>query len=111
MAHLFFWLRVKIKMIWIYCKTTDEPKEVTDYVCKSNFDEESSETKSRSNNDGSEDQCWIIETDHCNETSAMIYQIGHEIIVIEIDDNGAFNVIEPLMKKYGFDNIKWLLTK
>jgi hypothetical protein len=98
-------------MILIYCKTVDDPKEVVGYVCKSNFGEKNSETKSRVINDGSEDDCWIIETDRQNETSAMIYRISHEIVVIEIDDNCASNVIEPLMKKYGFDNIKWLLTK
>ena len=41
----------------------------------------------------------------------MIYRIGSEIVVIEIDDDCASNVIEPLMKKYGFDNVKWLLSK
>ena len=41
----------------------------------------------------------------------MIYRIGSEIIVIEIDEDCASNVIEPLMKKYGFGNVKWLLSK
>ena len=98
-------------MIWIYCKTFDDPKVVGDYVCKSNFGQENSENKSQVMKDESEDDCWIIETDQRNETSAMIYRISNEIIVIEIDDNCASNVIEPLMKKYGFDNVKWLLPK
>jgi hypothetical protein len=103
---------MKINMILIYCKTVDNPKNVADCVCKYNFSEENSETKSRVINDESEDGCWIIQ--NCNpqnETSAMIYRIGPEIVCIEIDDNCASNVIEPLMKKYGFDNVKWLSTK
>ena len=98
-------------MIWIYCKTFDDPKVVGDYVCKSNFGQETSENTSQVMKDKSEDDCWIIETDQRNETSAMIYRISNEIVVIEIDDNCASNVIEPLMKKYGFDNVKWLLPK
>ena len=98
-------------MILIYCKTVDAPKEVADYVCKSNFGVENSEKKSQVINDGSEDDCWIIETDNTTETSAMIFRIGRDIVVIEIDENCASNVIEPLMKKYGFDNIKWLVIK
>ena len=98
-------------MIWVYCKTTDDPKEVGGYICKSNFGKEYNGKKSRIAKDESEDECWIIETDPQNETSAMIYRIGHEIVVTEIDASCASNVIEPLMKKHGFDNIKWLLAK
>ena len=98
-------------MIWIYCKTFDDPKVVGDYVCKSNFGQENSENTSQVMKDESEDDCWIIESDQRNETSAMIYRISNEIIVIEIDENCVSNVIEPLMKKYGFDNVKWLLPK
>ena len=98
-------------MILIYCKTVDDPKEVAGYVCKSNISEENSETKSRVINDGTEDDCWIIEREYSDETSAMIYRIGSEVVVIEIDENCASNVIEPLIKKYGFDNVKWLLIK
>ena len=98
-------------MVWIYCKTVDDPKDVGDYVCKSNFEHENNENKSQVLKDENEDDCWIIETDHNNETSAIIYRIGHEIVVIELDETCASNVIEPLMKKYGFDNVKWLLSK
>ena len=51
------------------------------------------------------------ETDDPDETSALTYRVGNEIVAIELDENCASNVIEPLMKKYGFENIKWLVTK
>jgi len=98
-------------MIWVYCKTVDDPKIVADYVCEANFGQESSENK-QVIKDESEDDCWIIQTCYPkNETSALIYRIGPEVVVIEIDENCASNIIEPLMKKYGFDSVKWLLPK
>ena len=51
-------------------------KIVGDYVCKSNFEQENNENKSQVLKDENEDDCWIIETDHNNETSAIIYRIG-----------------------------------
>ena len=99
-------------MVWVYCKTGDDPKIVGDYVCKSNFGQDSENKSQVINEDENEDDCWLIQSEHPNsETSAMIYRIGSEIVVIEMDDNCASNVIEPLMKKYGFDNVKWLLSK
>jgi len=97
-------------MIWIYCKTVDDPKDMGLYVCKSNFEQENLENKYVLK-DESEDDCWIIETDNQNETSAIIYRIGPEIVAIEIDENCASTIIETLMKKYGFNNVKWFSTK
>jgi len=57
------------------------------------------------------EDCWLITTNPKNETSAMVYRISDEIVVIEIDDDCATNIVESLMKKYGFSNVKWLLTK
>jgi hypothetical protein len=98
-------------LIWVYCKTTDKPKEVGQYICKSNFSHEDNHTESKVMKDENEEDCWLIKTNPHNETSAMIYNIGKEVIAVEIDDDCAINVIEPLMKKYGFANVKWLLTK
>lgn len=98
-------------MIWIYCQTGDSPKEVGEYICKSNFSREDNDFGLRFTKDENEEDCWLIETNQKNETSAMVYGINGKIIVIEIDDDCATNIIEPLMKKHGFANVKWLLTK
>ena len=99
-------------MVWVYCKTDDDPKIVADYVCRDNFGELNSENQPQIIKDENEDDCWIIQSDNPqNETTAIIYQIGPEIVAIEIDENCASNVIEPLMKKYGFNNVRWLSTK
>ncbi len=46
-----------------------------------------------------------------DSTAAMVYRIGQAVVAIEVDDNCAPSVIEPLMERYGFDNVKWLLAK
>jgi hypothetical protein len=84
---------------------------VGEYICKSNFNFEDNDLELRFLQDVSEEDCWLLETNLKKETSAMVYRISNEIVVIEIDDNCATNIIEPLMKKYGFANVKWLVTK
>jgi hypothetical protein len=84
---------------------------VGEYICKSNFNQEDNEVELRITKDVNEEDCWLLETNLKNETSAMVYKISDEIVVIEIDDYCATNIIEPLMKKYGFTNVKWLVTK
>lgn len=102
----------KEDLVLVYCKTNDDPKIVANYVCKANIGQKNSENKTQIIKDENEDDCWIIQQNSPhNETSAIIYRIGPEIIALEIDEECASNIIEPLMKKYGFDKVKWLLTK
>ena len=98
-------------MVWVYCKTGDDPKIVADYVCRVNFGEYTSENKAQIIKDENEESCWIMQSKSINETSAIIYRIGSEIVAIETDEDCAANIIEPLMKKYGFNKVKWLQTK
>ena len=98
-------------MVLVYCKTCDDPKVVADYVCRANFGEINNENKSQIIKDQNEDSCWIIQSKIPDETSAIIYRIGPEIVALEIDEDCASNIIEPLMKKYGFNEVKWFLAK
>jgi hypothetical protein len=98
-------------LIWIYCQTTDSPKEVGCYICESTVSRDDNDFELQVKKDGNEEDCWLLETDTKNETISMVYRISDEIVVIEIDDDCATNIIETLMKKYGFANVKWLLTK
>jgi len=59
----------------------------------------------------SDDDSWVIETGCNKSATAIVYRIREDVVCIEVDDYCASNVIEPLMKKYGFENVKWLLTK
>ena len=45
---------------------------------------------------------------HC---VAVVFLVSNLVVGIEIDDDCAAKIIEPLMKRYGFDNVKWLLMK
>ncbi len=59
----------------------------------------------------SDDNCWVIET-NCNVyTAGMLSRVRDDVVCIEVDDDCASKVVEPLIKRYGFDNVKWLLTK
>jgi hypothetical protein len=40
----------------------------------------------------------------------IVYRIGDTVVFAEIDDSLAPNFIDPLITKYGFDNIKWIAT-
>ncbi len=97
-------------MIFVYCKTVDDPKTVGEYICKSNFNSKGSKD-SQVLKDSVEEDCWLIESSSQTEMSGMIYRIGDEIVGVEIDEDCAVNVVEPLMKKYGFDKVKWLSIK
>lgn len=97
-------------MINIYCNTSDDPKNVGKLLCRANSVQDKNENDSWGVNK-SEDDCWIVET-KCNPSAAaMIYRIGNEVICIEVDNNCAPKVIETLIEKYGFDNVKWLLIQ
>ena len=99
-------------MIWVYCRTGDAPIDVGRYICESNFIHRTGYVKSKVIKDEFEEDCWLIKTTNPqNETSVLVYRIGDEIVAIEIDDDCAVNVIEPLMKKYGFNDVKWFSTK
>jgi len=97
-------------MIYIYCKTLDTHNRIGDLLCRANSVRDKNKNDSWIINEA-EDDYWIIET-NCNQSpAAIIYRIRNDVVCIEVDDDCAPNVIEPLMEKYGFDNIKWLLAK
>lgn len=80
---------------------------VGEAICKANFV------------DGSKSS-WIVknEGDFCsiensckNSSTELVYSIGGSVIGVEIDDECASKVIEPLIDIYGFEKVKWLATK
>ncbi len=97
-------------MIWIYCKTVDDPKKVGEFICKANTPQEKDESRSWVIQDENESGTYTIGVACKDSTAAMVYRIGRSVVVIEVDAHCAPNVIEPLMEKYGFDNVKWVLV-
>jgi hypothetical protein len=94
-------------VISIYCKTFDGSKKVGELICKANSEEKTEWLLK----DECEEDSWIIETNCKKSPNAMVYSISNSVVVIEADDECASMVIEPLMGKYGFENVKWLSYK
>lgn len=96
-------------MVFIYCKTTDDLKQVGQVICTENSvtgrDDFIWKTEE------SDDDCYAIQTSCNTSTAAILSQVSNNVICIETDDNCAPKIIEPLIKKYGFNQVKWLLTK
>ena len=88
--------------MFIYCNTTDSPNIVGDKICRANS---SSERQSWKVNDEGE-FCTISVNSKAN-CVAVVYSVSHLIVGIEIDDNCAAKIIEPLLENYGFENVKW----
>jgi hypothetical protein len=41
----------------------------------------------------------------------IVYRIGDAVVLSEIDNDLAPTIIDPLISKYGFDNVKWLVVQ
>jgi hypothetical protein len=40
-----------------------------------------------------------------------VYRIGDTVVLAEIDDDLAPVFLDPLIAKYGFDNVKWIVVQ
>lgn len=107
--HLFYFLvnGAEYLLISIYCKTIDCSKKVGELLCRANSEEEALWILRSESEEGS----WLIETNCSESPSIMVSQIGGSVVVIEVDDECASKVIEFLMEKYGFENVKWMTYK
>ena len=103
--------------LWFFVKTDEDPKAVGEVVCAFNYAEgEHPEDK----------YSWIIQegrdepgyweirgkyaalkdlTEIC-----IVSRVGDSVVFAEIDDELAPDFLEPLIGKYGFDNVKWIVV-
>lgn len=91
----------------VYCNTKDSPKTVGEAICRAYFDE-GQENSWKVNDEG---EFFTIETMPKNACLAVVYRIGSFVLGVEVDDNCAYKIIEPLIEIYGFEKVKWLSTK
>jgi hypothetical protein len=96
-------------MVYIYCKTTDGLKQVGQLICSENSVTEKDQHTWKT--EESDDNSYAIQTSCNTSTAAILSQVSNNVICIETDDNCAPKIVEPLIKKYGFNQVKWLLTK
>jgi len=103
--------------LWFYVKTKDDPKAVGDIVCSFNFTQGMHPEDKYS---------WIIEAGKDESdyweikgkyaalkdltVIGIVYRIGDTVVLSEIDDDLAPNFLDPLITKYGFDNVKWIVV-
>jgi hypothetical protein len=103
---------------WFYVKTTDNPKTVADTVCAYNYatgehpeDKYTWQTEQKNDESG---EYWEIKSKYSllkdTVTIGVAYRTGDTVVLSEIDDELAPNFLDPLLEKYGFDNIKWIVT-
>ena len=103
--------------LWFYVKTPEDPKLVGDIVCAFNY------TEGKHTQDKyswimqvgrDEPGYWEIRGKYAGLKDltevAIVYRIGDTVVLSEIDDALAPNFADPLITKYGFDNVRWLAT-
>ena len=104
--------------IWFYIKTQDDPKVVGDMVCAFNFSqgEHPQDQYTWIMQEGRDEPgYWEIKGKYAALKDlteiGIVYRIGDTVVVSEIDDDLAPDIIDPLISKYGFDNVKWVVVQ
>jgi hypothetical protein len=103
--------------IWFYVKTIDNPKNVGEVVCAYNVAEGKHPEDHYSwliEPDPEDSNYWIIKAKFSllkdMPEVAAVYRLGDSVVFAEIDNDLAPDFSEPLIEKYGFDNVKWLVV-
>ena len=103
--------------MWFYVKTSDSPKAVGDIVCAFNVledahpegkytwqmepvKEEAENWQIMSKYEGIKDLFFV----------ALVYRVGDTVVLGEVADDFVPNFLDPLLEKYGFDKIKWIVS-
>jgi hypothetical protein len=103
--------------IWFYIKTNDDPKVVGEVVCVFNYAEgiHPNDKYSWILQEGRDEPgYWEIKGKYAGLKDlaeiGIVYRIGDTVVLSEIDNDLSPNVIDPLITKYGFDNVKWIVV-
>ena len=102
--------------IWFYVKTNDNPTSVGQVICDFNFiqGEHPEDQYSYLIEKGKgETEYWEIKSKYADRKEmplvALVYRAGDTVVVSEVADDLAPNFIDPLLEKYEFDNVKWIV--
>jgi hypothetical protein len=104
--------------ISFYVKTVDAPKTVADAVCAFNFyqgehpeDKYSWVAEPRKT---AGEEYWEIKGKYAPLKDltliGLAYKVGDTVVLGEVDDSLAENFLDPLLAKYGFDNVRWIVV-
>ncbi len=103
--------------IWFCVKTAQTPNTVAEVVRAFNtFEEETSNDKCVwiiQKGKGIEEYWQILSKyEHQKDFSsvALVYQEGDTVVLGEVADEVLPNFLAPLLARYGFDNVKWIVA-
>jgi hypothetical protein len=103
--------------MWFYVKTSDKPKKVGDVVCAYNIFQDAHPKGKYSwimEQGKGEEEYWQIKSKYEDlkdmTNVALVYRTGDTVVLGEVNDDFVPNFLDPLLEKYGFDNIKWIVA-
>jgi hypothetical protein len=101
--------------LWFYVKTLEDPKTVGETVCAANsiMGEHPGDVYSWILQEGRDEPgYWEIRGKYAKLRDltevAIVYRIGDTVVLSEVDDAFVPNFLDPLITRYGFDNVKWI---
>ena len=103
--------------ISFYVKTADDVKAVADVVCAFNaYQGEHPEDKYSwvaELKKSADEEYWEIKGKYAPLKDltliAIAYRTGDTIVLSEVADDLAENFLDPLLAKYGFNNVRWMV--
>lgn len=103
--------------IWFYVKTADDAKAVGEVVCAFNYTEGKHPEDKYSwilQEGRDEPGYWEIRGKYAALKDlteiGIVYRVGDSVVFAEIEDELASDFLDPLIEKYGFDNVKWIVV-
>jgi len=105
--------------MWFYVKTNDDARTVGDAVCAFNVFQDAHPKGKYSwvmeqGKETGEGEYWQIESKYEElkdlKFVALVYRSGDTVVLGEINDDFVPNFMDPLLEKYGFDNVKWIVA-
>ncbi|MCW4010312.1 MAG: hypothetical protein NWF05_06795 [Candidatus Bathyarchaeota archaeon] len=98
-------------------KTADSSKTVGEVVCAYNVFEDQHPKGKYSwviEKIEGEDESWQIvgKYEELGELAnvALVYRAGDTVVLGEVKDDYVPNFLDPLLAKYGFDRVKWIVS-
>jgi len=103
--------------IWFCVKTNQNPDNVAQVVCSFNtFDEETANGKCTWTTEKGvgEEEYWQILSKYTLQKEAscvaLVYREGDTVVLGEVPDEVLPNFLAPLLAKFGFDLVKWIVA-
>lgn len=104
--------------IWFCVKTNQAPSAVAQVICDFNtFDEETPNGKCRWTVEKGKgvEEYWQILSRYDRQSSkiscvALVYREGDTVVLGEVANEVLPNFLAPLLAKYGFDLVKWIVA-